>query len=883
MPQPVQPPETPAIIQSVRTNDAVNFDQSSIEAPGARLSRSLPTESIPTPTSPEAFAPESSPLRAYKSAALLGPPISIGYSVQPAEATPPSGAKQEESLNGSSRVSNRSQNLATPATPTSPSPSSPSRTSSPVLLSEAPALQSSASYDPVQQWAQSPGLIPQALVSRVNPKSKTRPQDAVRGRQNPKSNDSLPSDSLGVTLGTQNVKRLVTQERGGEVREFDFSIPQSEAQTSPEEKVTPTPNEDGAKPQPAPTPQPSSAPTPSTAVPGNPFGVGGVIELTADRQEYDDQRKVITAQGNVVLRFREALVNADRVEVNLPNRIIVAEGNVALTRGQQVLRGQRFDYYFVQDSGVILNASGELYSPTAGTDLSFSPTAGSTVPPPQRPLSDRIATDQPLQGISNPGGYSFVVGAGRTAENLSAPQSGGTINRFRYQAERVDFEGSNAIARNVRITNDPFSPPELELRADTARFTRLEPLVDEVVASRPRLVLDQGFEVPLLRNRITIDRRPREPALLNFGYDGGDRGGLFVERSFEVLNTSNLRFSVTPQYFIQKAISDGSYIDPSVFGLRAKLDGTLGPRTNLRGRAVLTTLDPSDLEEKFRGSLRLQQIIGTTLPHTLNVEYSYRDRLFNGSLGFQTVRSSIGAVLTSPIIPLGNTGVSLSYQAGAQYITADTDRLDLLGPNPTNTRISLGRYQGSVTVSKGFSLWRGQALPATPTEGLRYTPTPVVPYLAINTSGTGVISAYSNGDTQESLSGSIGLVGQFGHFSRPYLDYTGFNISYTQVALGNQSPFLFDRVADTKVLGAGITQQIYGPFRLGIQTYFNVDTGQQISTDYLLEYSRRTYSLLLRFNPVQQIGSFSLRINDFNWIGNPQPFDGSNVIQGVTR
>src|SRR5919202_4402634 len=36
---------------------------------------------------------------------------------------------------------------------------------------------------------QSPGFIPGALVSRVNPKSKTRPQDAVRGRQNPKSND----------------------------------------------------------------------------------------------------------------------------------------------------------------------------------------------------------------------------------------------------------------------------------------------------------------------------------------------------------------------------------------------------------------------------------------------------------------------------------------------------------------------------------------------------------------------------------------------------------------------------------------------------------------------------------------------------------------------
>jgi hypothetical protein len=235
------------------------------------------------------------------------------------------------------------------------------------------------------------------------------------------------------------------------------------------------------------------------------------------------------------------------------------------------------------------------------------------------------------------------------------------------------------------------------------------------------------------------------------------------------------------------------------------------------------------------------------------------------------------------VIPLGNTGINLTYQAGAQYINADTDRLDLLEPNRTNNRISLGRYQGSVSLGKGFLLWQGQALPPTPTEGLRYTPTPVVPYLSVNTSVTGVASAYSNGDTQQSLSGTIGLVGQLGHFSRPYLDYTGFNIGYTQVALGNKSPFLFDRVADTKVLSAGITQQVYGPFRVGFQTYINLDTGKEISTDYLLEYSRRTYNILLRFNPVQQLGSISLRINDFNWTGNPQPFDGSNVIQGVTR
>ena len=825
MPQPVQPPEIPAIIQPVAAENAASSDKFSIGTSKSASTQTLQTNALPTPTPPENFAPEPSPLTFAKSAALLGPPISASHSL------PPNESEIEKAVDGE----------------TAPT-----------------QLPSAISATPKQ--------APEAKETRVA--STDEPQEKLSS-PSPTSNspNSLPYNS-SLTFEVPNVKRLVTQERGGESRDFEFTIPPQETPPVPEEKVAPPQNQAPAAPQPATSPNETTNQT-------TPFGVGGVVELTSDRQEYDEQQKVITAEGNVVLRFREALLNADRVQVNLPNRIILAEGNVALTRGQQVLRGQRFEYYFVQDSGVILNAKGELYTPTSGTDLDIlSPVSVGT------PVSDRITSNQPLQGVSSAGGYSFIVGAGSTAQNLQTPVSGGTVNRLRYEADRVDFDGKGAIATNIRISNDPFSPPELELRADTARFTRVEPLLDEIVASRPRLVFDQRVEIPTFRNRISIDRRPREPGLFNIGYDATDRGGLFIERSFGIINTPNVQFSVTPQYLIQKAISEGSFIDPSDFGLKARLNAILGPRTTVTGRTVFTTLDPTDLEEKTRASLQLQQIIGTTLPHTLNVRYSYRDRLFNGSLGFQTVQSSLGAVLTSPNIPLGNTGVNLNYQVGAQYINADTDRVDLLDPVRTNERTSLGRFEGSVSLSKEFLLWQGQGLPATPTEGLRYTPAPVVPYLALTTGITGVGSAYTSGDTQQSLSGTIGLSGQFGHFSRPYLDYTGFNISYTQVAIGGLSPFLFDRVADTSILSAGITQQIYGPFRLGIQTAINLNTGQEISTDYLLEYSRRAYNIQLRYNPVQQLGSISFRISDFNWTGNPGVFDNTEtrpVIQGIPR
>ncbi len=610
-----------------------------------------------------------------------------------------------------------------------------------------------------------------------------------------------------------------------------------------------------------------------------------VIELNADRQEFSLPRQVVTAEGNAVLRYQQAVMNADRLQVNIPNRFINATGHVVLRRGSQVLRGDRFQYFLVQNQGTVANASGEIFLPTTTGDflVDSNPVEGLLRLP-----SAEVADRQPLDRVTNAGGYSFVIGGGFNVGSLPAPRAGGEINRLRFQAESLRFDSTGWTGENVRLTNDPFSPPELELRADRARVNQTQPFVTEITAERARLVLDQSTEIPLLLDRLVLDRRNRGPSILDLGFDSGDRGGLYVQRTFSVIDQPGFSFSLTPQYFIQKAtIGGGGLLNPASFGLIGNLDAVLSPTTLATGRLVLTSLNLNEVETRLRASLRVRQTIGTTLPHFLNLEYTYRDRLFNGSLGFQTVHSSIGAVIVSPAIPLGDTGIVLTYQGGIQYINSETNRLRLLAPIRANNRVNLTRYQASAALTRSFLLWQGERLPATPDQGLRYSPNPVRPFLQINTSLSGVYSGYSSGDSQESLTGRIELAGQIGNFSRPYLDYTAFNIGYSQTINQGRSPFLFDRLVDRRVLSAGIVQQIYGPVRVGFQTVINLDNGRQISTDYLIEYRRRTYSVTLRYNPVLQVGSINLRISDFNWNGNPSPFDDNSgirpVVQGVTR
>jgi hypothetical protein len=633
-----------------------------------------------------------------------------------------------------------------------------------------------------------------------------------------------------------------------------------------------------------------------------------IIELTADRQEYDEIRQVFLAEGNVELRFQDAILLSDRLQVNIPNRIAVADGDAALIRGAQVLRGDRITYNLTLDQGSIQQARGELFLPELTEDT--SPGLPTDISPDRdvtRPLGDRLSSEQPLQVFGSPGGIIFGVDTPNQISGLPAPE--GDISRLRYEADEIRFEGDEWEATNVRITNDPFSPPELELRSRFVTVRPLSPFQTEIRARNPRLVFDQGFNLPLFRERLVIDNRQRDSGLLTFGFDERDRGGLFIERSFQYDVGRIALLTLTPQILVQRAIDEEGFLDPSSYGLLVRLDASPLPGTSFDGNITFTSLDfgADNFSDTYRASVRANQSL---FDHNLALEYSYRDRLFNGSLGFQNVQSSVGFVITSPIVLLGETGISLSYQGGIQAINSDINverafgvdadpddaqQLRELLPDPDpvtgirpNNRISLARYQASASLNRSFLLWSQPPLPPTPDQGLRYTPNPVVPFLRLNLGLRGTVSAYGNGDTQSVLTGTVGLSGQFGNFSRPFFDYTGINLSYSYNAVGGETPFNFDRVNDIQVLSVGLVQQIYGPFRLGIRSniYLESQTERLNNTDttFTLEYSRRTYSINLSYSPSREAGAINLRLNDFNWTGDPGRFSGLNgTVSGGIR
>ncbi len=604
-----------------------------------------------------------------------------------------------------------------------------------------------------------------------------------------------------------------------------------------------------SRPVPSSTPvdlAPSATPTPTTPPKPKPNN-SPFVELSADRQEYDTLKRAVTAVGNVLLNYRAAQLKADRVQTLTVQKQVIAEGNVQLTRGDQVLQGDRLEYLLDKERGILFKPRGIIYLPSTGQDFSKATPATNA-------LGNNTLRSDPAP--PQPGTQTIQATEG--------------VQRLRFEADRIEFTGTTWTAVNVRITNDLFSPPELELRAEKAQSTRVAAKEDVLTLRRPRLVFDQGLSIPIPRSKIALSRQRQDPFEVELGYDDRDRGGLFLGRSFTPISKRAFTFTVTPQLLIQRAIAEKNFnlIDPNVYGLNLAFKSEFSSQTSLTGYSSLSSFDFSNFSNNVRAGLRLRHLIKD---YRLDFEAAYRERVINGSLEEKTIQNRFGVIFSSPTLQLGKTGVEFNYRLAGELITAETDVFDGL------TTKSLGRLQGSASLQRGFDLWKGKMLPATATQGMKYTPQPLQPNLRLVAGLTGIVSGYSNGDSQSSLIGKVRLEGQFGHFSRPYLDYTSFFVSFSQGLQVGKSPFLFDRFVDQQVLSAGFLQQIYGPVRLGVQSSINLSTGEFFNTDIVLDYSRRTYGLSLHYNPSLQSGALVFRINSFNWSNNRNPLSRPDV------
>jgi hypothetical protein len=475
----------------------------------------------------------------------------------------------------------------------------------------------------------------------------------------------------------------------------------------------------------------------------------------------------------------------------------------------------------------------------------------------------------------------------------------GTISRIRFQGAQIQIRGNRWTAEQIAFTNDPFTPAASWSLARKVVAVMDGRGVTRINSRSSQILLDGKVSLPAITNT-TIGA---EEARFAWDTDKEDRDGFFIGYNLEPIKLGKRgSLQLQPQLNVQRAIEGrtSSYVLPGqnlasptseqtakladMFGLLAALNLPMG-WLSLNAEASLSTLNPDNFRSGTRSTSRLTAPLN--LPgHTsanINLFGSYRERIYNGSLGLQTVVYSYGANLA------GNVVLNQPKAQGAPRKTPFIAPVNLnwaaqsgayeAALFETNTLDSLWRSYANLAASTTLQLWQGPALDASedPKRGLRYAPVQVVPGLGINFGASGYAATYSDGANQNTLTLWGGPSFTLGQFDRPVFDYTRFSASIAGTFLNGASPFGFDRTVDLRTLSFQAAQQIYGPIVLEAGATFNIDNDSEfygdVSYSYVeLKLQRRSYELGVYYSPYDGIGGIRVKLNDFNFTGSGTPF-----------
>ncbi len=84
------------------------------------------------------------------------------------------------------------------------------------------------------------------------------------------------------------------------------------------------------------------------------------VELDADHVEYLETERKVVAKGNVRIGLGERSLFADEVSVDLDDQVLVATGHVILMEGLNRLEGDRIEYNYRTNLGVVTNGRASL-------------------------------------------------------------------------------------------------------------------------------------------------------------------------------------------------------------------------------------------------------------------------------------------------------------------------------------------------------------------------------------------------------------------------------------------------------------------------------------------------------------------------------------------
>jgi hypothetical protein len=479
------------------------------------------------------------------------------------------------------------------------------------------------------------------------------------------------------------------------------------------------------------------------------------------------------------------------------------------------------------------------------------------------------------------------------------PQAG-RLNRLRFQASSVRVRGNRWTAREIAFTNDPFTPARSWLIGYGVEALLEEDGVTRIRAQRTRILLSNRLALRGINNATLGE----EGLQLSIDADRRDRDGLYLGYNLPALELGEKgRLELQPQFMLQRAIEGrtDSYTKPGgnlagprvsrnirlgdVFGLAALLDAPID-RFRLRAVADLSTLNPDNIRAGTRSRASLDTPIPLPGHDTARAGAfgSYRERVFNGSLGRQTVITSYGAQLGGSLTFNRQDGDPIDRSRPTPFLApvrldwsaiSGSYRAELFNTDTLDTQ---WRTRLNANLSSSLQLWEAPLDPERrQPAALPYSPVPIRPGLALDFGLVGTGAFYQDGDRQNTLTLYGGPAVTLGRFREPWFDYTQLTVLVGGTLRDGLSPYSFDRAVDLRTISFRAAQQLYGPLVLEGGATVNIDSRSRFSGDVSNSYVelkllQRSYELGIFYSPYQGSAGIRVQLNDFSFSGSGTPF-----------
>jgi hypothetical protein len=483
---------------------------------------------------------------------------------------------------------------------------------------------------------------------------------------------------------------------------------------------------------------------------------------------------------------------------------------------------------------------------------------------------------------------------------LRPKPSRGTVNRLRFQASNLQIRGNRWTGREVAFTNDPLTPAQSWTIGYGVEAVFEGEGVTRIKAERTRILLSNRVALPGINQAVIGD----EALQLTLDTDRRDRDGIYLGYNLPTLRIGEKgRLNLQPQFMLQRAIQGrtDSYTAPGkslagpavnqplragdLFGLTGVLNLPID-RFRLQADTSFSTLSPQNLAAGTRSIVRLSTPLGLAGHQKSQGQLfgAYRERVYNGSLGLQTVVYSYGGQLEG----------TLRFNPDPADPRSDLRRTPYFGPIELDWRAVAGNYQANLFesdrldtqwrarlnggLSSSLRLWQAALEPEVDVStALRYAAEPVRPGLALNIGLASSLAGYGDGARQNTFTLFGGPAITLGRFRQPWFDYSQVAVLLGGTLRDGRSPFGFDRAVDLRTLSFRAAQQLYGPLVVEAGATVNIDSNSRfygdVSYSYVeLKLQQRSYELGVYYSPYDKIGGIRIRLNDFSFSGSGTPF-----------